>query len=347
MSVPPTPAALQRIGPAARLPDLLAQAGVDARAFLAEFGLVPEEFTASLRLPFDRALALLDRAAAVSGRPDLGLMIGLANDHHCLDLVGEMMDCAPTLGEALADYVRVHGALSQAACAYLLPMGDWVLFGLGVYDRSAPGLDQFHAVVVAVASRIVLALSGGAVAPVEAHFSCRAPADPRVFERALKTEVRFNQPLSGLLLPRAALSAANPGADPARRAALQALLASRMNPGGQPVAERVRRFLRVALSLDEATLADAARHLALSERSLGRRLAEEGTSYARERDAVRYVMACELLALTDLAVGDIALALSYASHSAFVRSFRRWAGRSPSDWRREMTAPGAPASPGV
>lgn len=331
--LPPTSAALQRIGPAAVLPALLRELGVDPRPVFAECGLVPEDFVAAARLPFDQALAVLERATRATARPDLGLLIGLANDHHCLDKVGDLMDCAPTLGEALADYVRVHSGLSQAACAYLLPMGDCVLLGLGVYGRSVPGLDQFHMLVVAVASRIVRALSGGVVQPVEAHFSCRAPADPRLFARALRTEVRFNQPVSGLLLPRSALAVASPTSDPARRTALMAELTETMNLAGVPVAERVRRFLRAALSLGDATLAGAARHLALSQRSLGRRLAEEGTSFARERDAVRFVMACELLTLTDLPISDIAAALSYTSHSAFVRSFRRWTGKSPSGWR--------------
>lgn len=332
---PPAPGALQRIGPAAILPALLTELGVDPRPVFAACGLTPEAFTADARLPLDRALAVLDRAVQVSGRADLGLLVGLANDHHCLGRVGEMMDCAPTLGEALADYVRVHGGLSRAACAYLLPMGDCVLFCLGIYDGSLPGLDQFHLLVVAVASRIVRALTGGAVQPLEAQFSCRSPADPRLFARALKTEVRFNQPLSGLLLPRTALAVVNPASDPARRAALMAAVTETLNLAGQPVAERVRRFLRAALSLGDATLAGAARHLAMSERSLARRLAEAGTSFARERDAVRCVMACELLSLTDLPVGDIAAALAYTSHSAFVRSFRRWTGKSPTGWRAD------------
>lgn len=339
--MPPSPvAALQRVGPAAILPAVLTELGVDPRPVFAACGLVPEEFTADRRVPFDQALGLLDRAARAAGRPDLGLLIGLANDHHCLDQVGLLMDCAPTLGEALYDYVRVHSGLSRAACAYLLPMGDCVLFGLGVYDTSMPGLDQFHTLVVAVATRIVRALSGGLVQPVEAHFSCRAPADPRLYARALRTEVRFSQPFSGLLLPRAGLAAVNPTADPVRRADLMAELAERMNLAGLPVAERVRRFLRSTLGVGDATLAGAARHLAMSGRSLNRRLAEEGASFARERDAVRRVMASELL-LTDLPVGDVAAALAYTSHSAFVRSFRRWTGQSPSGWRAAASGAGA------
>lgn len=341
MPLPPV-AALQRVGPAAILPAHLAELGVDPRPVFAACGLSPDGFTADLRLPFDQALALLDGAARAAGRPELGLLIGLANDHHCLDQVGALMECAPTLGDALSDYVRVHSGLSRAACAYLLPMGDCVLFGLGVYDGSVPGLDQFHTLVVAVATRIVRALSGGLAQPVEAHFSCRPPADRRLFARLLRMEVRFNQPFSGLMLPRAALAVVNPTADPVRRAALMAELTERLKLAGQPVAERVRRFLRATLGLGDATFTGAARHLAMSGRSLGRRLAEEGTSFVRERDAVRRVMACELL-LADLPVGDIAAALGYTSHSAFVRSFRRWTGQSPSGWRTAARGPADPA----
>src|SRR5262249_48810149 len=98
--------------------------------------------------------------------------------------------------------------------------------------------------------------------------------------------------------------------------------------------------LRPALSIGEATLGAIARRLHTSERSLNRRLAEEGTTFQRERDAVRFVMASELLALTDLRVGDISVALSYANHSGFVRSYHRWSGKSPSQWRSENAASG-------
>ncbi|WP_084527511.1 helix-turn-helix domain-containing protein [Kaistia soli] len=54
---------------------------------------------------------------------------------------------------------------------------------------------------------------------------------------------------------------------------------------------------------------------------------------------VRGVTARELLAATDLPIGDIGAALAYANHGAFVRAFRQWTGVSPSAWRQATMTP--------
>ena len=168
---------------------------------------------------------------------------------------------------------------------------------------------------------------------MEVHVSGRAPADPRAFDRLAGVPVRFNERQTCVFLLRRDLAAPNPTAAPVARQRLLAEVATRLGLDQQSAAARLRHALRPALSLGETTLAEAARGLGLSARTLDRRLAAEGTSFLRERDAVRFVMAEELLALTDLGIGEIAAALSYANHSAFVRSFRRWSGLTPSAWR--------------
>ncbi len=85
-------------------------------------------------------------------------------------------------------------------------------------------------------------------------------------------------------------------------------------------------MLRPALSEGAASLPDLARALSMSARTLSRKLSQEGTTFEQERDRMRYTMAAELLALTDLKVGDIASSLSFANHAAFDRAFRRWSG---------------------
>jgi AraC-like DNA-binding protein len=69
-------------------------------------------------------------------------------------------------------------------------------------------------------------------------------------------------------------------------------------------------------------------------RTLSRRLASEGTSFQEILDDIRYAMARELLAVTDMPIGDIADALSYSAHGPFIDAFRRWSGIAPSVWRR-------------
>jgi AraC-like DNA-binding protein len=76
-----------------------------------------------------------------------------------------------------------------------------------------------------------------------------------------------------------------------------------------------------------------ARQLGMHERTLNRRLHEEGTSFRRELDGMRYEVARQLLADTRLPLSKIGPALGYADTTAFIRAFKRWSGAPPARWR--------------
>jgi AraC-like DNA-binding protein len=77
-----------------------------------------------------------------------------------------------------------------------------------------------------------------------------------------------------------------------------------------------------------------ARALAVSRRTLSRRLADEGTSFRHILDDVRRDFACALLQDRGLSVADVAFFLEYSEPAAFNRSFRRWTGQTPRAFRR-------------
>lgn len=77
-----------------------------------------------------------------------------------------------------------------------------------------------------------------------------------------------------------------------------------------------------------APMTEVAAAIGLSERSLRRRLAAEGTAYQVLLDEVRASLASELLA-TGLRVEDVAVRLGYAESASFVHAHRRWTGRTP------------------
>lgn len=172
----PRSTGLQRVGPLATMPAVLDALGLDPGQVFADLSFDLSD----LRQPdalirFSDALTALDRTAQLSGHPEVGLLIGLRNDHRCFGLVGALMDSAPTLGVALSDYVSVQGSLSSGGSAYLIPMGDTVAFGFGVYDRFSPGFEQAYGIAAGVGVRVVRGLSGGAAEPVEVHLcGCRA-----------------------------------------------------------------------------------------------------------------------------------------------------------------------------
>lgn len=93
--------------------------------------------------------------------------------------------------------------------------------------------------------------------------------------------------------------------------------------------ERVRVQLLRRVPDGEPAMAEVARALGVSLRTLRRRLDEERVSYRSLMDGVRRELASELLADHRASVTDVALALGYSDSTAFARAHRRWHDKSP------------------
>ena len=126
-----------------------------------------------------------------------------------------------------------------------------------------------------------------------------------------------------------------PTADGALAAMLADLAARQVRelPSDDDLRTRLHRAVGSALTGGPPTLADVARSLAVSERSLQRRLSEEGTTFRDEVDAVRQVTATMLLEDPGLALSEVSWLLGFSDQRAFTRAFRRWSGTTPSAWR--------------
>ena len=84
-----------------------------------------------------------------------------------------------------------------------------------------------------------------------------------------------------------------------------------------------------------------AKTLGLSERTLTRKLAYEGTTYEQVVDQLRQSLALQYIKERSLSLSQIAWLLGYEGSTSFNHAFRRWTGRSPSAARKEK---GLPAS---
>jgi AraC-like DNA-binding protein len=90
----------------------------------------------------------------------------------------------------------------------------------------------------------------------------------------------------------------------------------------------------------EAGMDAVARELAMSSRTLRRRLTEAGTSYRLLVDEVRQALAEEMLATGALSVEDVAIRLGYAEASSFIYAFKRWKGITPAAFARRVSPRG-------
>jgi AraC-like DNA-binding protein len=97
--------------------------------------------------------------------------------------------------------------------------------------------------------------------------------------------------------------------------------------------QQVRVLLTQRLAHDPS-MAGVAAALGWSERTLRRRLADEGSTFQELLDEVRASLAARLLRSATLSVEETAQALGYAEASPFIQAFRRWHGTTPARWQR-------------
>lgn len=102
----------------------------------------------------------------------------------------------------------------------------------------------------------------------------------------------------------------------------------------------MRNLIQAYLSDRRLDIDQAAEIAGMSTRTLQRKLTMSGTSFSQLCQEARFDLACRSLANGDLKIIDVAMMVGYQTPQHFARAFRKFAGVSPSRYRRNMTSPG-------
>lgn len=266
--------------------------------------------------------------------PGLGLDAGLRYHLSSYGIWGFAILSSPTFRSACEIAVRYLG-LSYAVAKYRLEKrGRDVLL---VLDDSDVDEDLRQFLVerdFAAWANAAWEMRPGGFPARSAQFRFPRPAYAWRFDKLCGVRPSFDAPINGVLLDAATLDTPLPQANPtmARMCEEQCrqLLARRRVRAG--FAGQIRdRLLR---SPGEIPSLDAvADELHMANRSLRRRLDEEGTSFRALVNEVRQTLAEELLTSTNMKLSEIADRLGYTEPAAFITAFRRWKGLSPSEYR--------------
>ena len=100
--------------------------------------------------------------------------------------------------------------------------------------------------------------------------------------------------------------------------------------------DTVRWLLERQLSAGRPDILAVAQELGVSDRTLQRRLTEEGTHFQHLLSEVRRGRAHQLLSDPALDLTEVALLLGYEDQSSFFRAFKIWEGVTPATWRGKV-----------
>lgn len=103
----------------------------------------------------------------------------------------------------------------------------------------------------------------------------------------------------------------------------------------ESMSSRVRSALVELLPSGEFTIDDVAKKLGYSKRTLQRKLSSEKTSFQKQLNSTREMLAINYLKNTDMTTNDIAYLLGYQELNSFLRAFSIWKGMSVSEYLRK------------
>jgi AraC-like DNA-binding protein len=159
--------------------------------------------------------------------------------------------------------------------------------------------------------------------------------------RFFGTEIEFGAATDEIAFPRHVAEARIRSADPYLTKVLleycEEALSHRKRSGS--FRARVENAIVPLLPHGKAHVDEVARQLAMSPRTLARRLSEEGTSFSHVLENLRNDLAARYLSEKEFGIAQIAWLLGYEETSAFSRAFRRWSGKAPRDVRRAGRSP--------
>jgi AraC-like DNA-binding protein len=319
----------------------LATLGVDVSAALRAAGLrTALPANNRLQLSTRQYFALWEAIREVSADPAIGLRIGAATSHEQLDIASISALHSANLGEALKKLARYKRLTCPEDIRVDIRNGDAaVTFRWLLADGFTPNLltDAMFASTVALARRG----SGRPIRPRRIELTRRVTNQPRLAHH-FGCDIVFDAPadvlvfdVSHLDTPFAThnedlLQAVLPGLD----AGIAALTQERT------FIDVVDAILARGMRGQRPSVETLARELAISPRTLQRRLAESGTSYQERLDRVRQRVAQRLLGSTDLGVGEIAWLLGFEEVNSFSRAFHQWEGTTPHRWRHRQEGEG-------
>ena len=83
----------------------------------------------------------------------------------------------------------------------------------------------------------------------------------------------------------------------------------------------------------QASASNVAQRLAMSTRTLSRKLSDEGVAFTEILEETRAALARRYLTEHDLPISEIAWLLGYAEVSSLTHAFKRWTGMTPRQFR--------------
>ena len=310
----------------------LEAAGCDSAVVLARAGFDPEYLDVpTARCPLDVTFRLWETCVAATADPAFGIKVASHIKQTTFHALSYGLSASSTLKEAFERLQRYCHVGSYVV--------EYEFFQCGseyhcVIDTVADVPVEAIDALVGAQLRMCRSLLGRDYSPLLIELRRPCPAVTDDFERLLRAPIRFGAAENLLVFDSKSIECPLDGGNPELARYSDAMALQYLNRlEREDVQARVREVLMQRLDRSEPSQGEVAEQLCMSARTLQRKLGESGMTYKQILDETRRALAMAYLSAPQHSVSDVTHLLGFACDSSFIRAFRRWTGRSPSDWR--------------
>ncbi len=322
--------------------------GIDPAPLLQRVGLSERD----LNKPENRISAaaqagFLEYAAEALHDQAFGFHLATEANPRELGLVFYVASAAKDLGEAIALLVRYCRIVNEAIRVQLTRRSSDL-----VIEVHLAGVPRFRAaqnteLAIAVVLKSLREITGRNVRPAKITLVHMRNSDFPEFERFCGCPVEFGGSSDQLVFSNQSLALPLITEDMHLLDALRPICdeaAKQRETAPGSLRALVENEAQKLLPQGRARRHNVAKKLALSTRTLARRLASEGTTFEEVVDELRRSLALQYVKTSSIPLSQIAWLLGYEGPTSFNQAFRRWTGRRPSALRAEILLPAlAPA----
>lgn len=294
-------------------------------------------------------LAACENIVAPGFDPDLAFDVGSRLHLSAYGMYGYALMCSPTMRDFFDFAVRYHLLATPMLRLEWRREGNFAIWRFTEIYRDAMSyaarsfLVRQQMMMTATHMRDV---SGANIAPLRALFGLPDTGHSALDGARLGCPCLFDQPAHELHYPLSLLDRAPQFANRLTHAWLEetcAELIGQTKTMTTLVGEIYQRLMRAPHRAP--TMEDIARELGVTERTLRRRLTDEGARFADIADDVRKRLSLSYLQTTRMTADDIAAKVGFSETANFRRAVKRWTGRTFGEVRQEAAPPPPAAAP--
>ncbi|MEB6665986.1 AraC family transcriptional regulator ligand-binding domain-containing protein [Acinetobacter vivianii] len=317
--------------------DVVSRWGYSDETLFAPFHLTSEQLAdPNYRIPTPIANELVKHSLRLTGESTLGFHLGTQMRISIHGFIGYAIMTAHDITDAIALASRFIQLRLPFLQLYFSTFGPKATLQLQCDIEVEPLRTEIILGLTIGIMTMARALTGIEDLSGEVDLDFPEPAGFDKYRDKLSSSIRFNQPHLISSFDKKYLGLKMVNADPIA----SQIAINQCETELSALGERRRLAMRVRDILTNSeqhylSIESVAERLHMSDRTLKRQLAAEGTSFSTLVDEVRYRHATSLLSRTDYSLEQIADELGYSDVANFSRAFKRWSGRSPSNWRKD------------